>query len=90
MSNPFRSLKYLPWSALLLSAGLTVLFATAIDITLIYILASSPTIFNILNRSAVLVPVLFMAAAFGVGALSIVVTANFSARCCSALRRFGH
>ncbi len=77
MSNPFRALKYLPWSTLLLSAGLTVLIATAIDILLWYAIAAAPQIGNVLLESPILQLLLFVGAFFGVGALSIVVTSRF-------------
>lgn len=77
MSNPFRSLQYLPWSALLLSAGLTVLVATAIDIALRSLIFSVPVIGQIFLGTALLQLVSFVAAAFGVGALAIVITLNF-------------
>ncbi len=77
MNNPFRALKYLPWSALLLSAGLTVLMATAIDILLWYAIAAVPQLGNALLTSPILQIILFVGAFFGIGALSIVVTSRF-------------
>lgn len=77
MSNPFRALKYLPWSTLLLSAGLTVLIATAIDILLWYAIAAAPQIGDVLLESPILQLILFVGAFFGIGALSIVVTSRF-------------
>ncbi|PZO47023.1 MAG: peptide chain release factor 1 [Phormidesmis priestleyi] len=77
MNNPFRALKYLPWSALVLSAGLTVLIATAIDILLWYAIAAVPQLGNALLTSPILQIILFVGAFFGIGALSIVVTSRF-------------
>ncbi|MGC1306916.1 MAG: hypothetical protein WA885_06780 [Phormidesmis sp.] len=77
MANPFRSFQYLPWRDLLLSAGLTVLIATAIDMLLIFGIMAAPGIGNRLLSSPLLQFVLVVAAAFGVGALAIVVTAQF-------------
>ena len=77
MNNPFRALKYLPWSALLLSAGLTVLMATAIDVLLLYAIATVPQFGNALLTSPILQLILFVGAFFGTGALAIVVTSQF-------------
>ena len=43
MSNPFRSLKYLPWSELVLSAGVTVAIATVLDYLFFLLLVASTT-----------------------------------------------
>jgi len=79
MSNPFRSLKYLPWSVLLQSAAVTVAIAAVLDFLLLQVgIAIAP------NAAFIPQPVLFylqifapLAAAYGVGALSIFITARF-------------
>lgn len=77
MSNPFRSLQYLPWTALLLSGGLTILVATAIDIVLLFGFSMVPALRSLYVNSLLLQFVAPVAAAYGVGALSIVLTLNF-------------
>lgn len=77
MSNPFRSFRYLPWSALLLSAGLTVLVATAIDILIGMAIALIPTFANLVTSIPLLGQALTIAAPFGVGALAIYLTLQF-------------
>ena len=77
MANPFRSFQYLPWRSLLLSAGLTILIATALDVVLIFALQASPTAGNILLGTPLLSLLASLAAAFGIGALAIVVSLNF-------------
>lgn len=77
MSNPFRSLQYLPWTALLLSGGLTILVATALDIILLFSLSMVPAIYELYVNSLLLQFVTPVAAAYGIGALSIVLTLNF-------------
>lgn len=77
MPNPFRSFQYLPWTALILSAGLTVLVATAIDILLITALVTLPTVGKWLFEVPLLPDVLPIAAAFGVGALVFSLTLQF-------------
>ncbi len=79
MSNPFRSLKYLPWSVLFQSAAVTVAIAAVLDFLLLQgVIAIAP------NAPFIPRPVLFylqilapLAAAYGAGALSIFVTARF-------------
>lgn len=77
MSNPFRSLQYLPWTTLLLSGGLTILVATAIDIVLLFGLSMVPAIYALYVNSLLLQFVAPVAAAYGIGALSIVLTLTF-------------
>lgn len=77
MSNPFRSFQHLPWSALLLSAGLTVLVATAIDILFGMAIAFIPTFGRLIISLPLLSQVLAIAAPFGVGALAIYLTLQF-------------
>lgn len=80
MANPFRSLKYLPWSDLLKSAVVTIAIASAIDYLFIMGLVA-------LERSggAATVPdgILFLIAAvlplavyFALGALAVLVTSR--------------
>jgi hypothetical protein len=77
MSNPFRSFKYLPWSALFQSAGLTVLISMALDILLLTALAYLPqsSIANVVIAALLLV--LPFVASFGVGALAIFLASRF-------------
>ena len=77
MSNPFRSLQYLPWTALLLSGGLTILVATAIDIVLLFVLSMVPALYELYANLLLLQFVVPLAAAYGIGVLSIVLTLNF-------------
>ncbi len=77
MQNPFRSFKYLPWAGLFQSAGLTVLVATAIDILLLLAIVEVPAIARALSTVSILLFILPLAAAFGIGALSIFFTAGF-------------
>lgn len=77
MSNPFRSFKYLPWSALFQSSGLTVLVAMALDILLQMAFTSVPSSLSSSAIAAALLIVLPLAASFGVGALSIFFTTRF-------------
>ena len=77
MSNPFRSFRYLPWSALLLSAGLTVLVATAIDILIRMAIALIPAFGRLIVSIPLLELVLKLAAPFGVGALAVYFTLQF-------------
>lgn len=77
MHNPFRSLKYLPWSLLLLSAGLTVLVATAIDILLRVAVSMLPVLAGLLLSSPLIPMILTIAVPFGVGALAIFLTRQF-------------
>ncbi len=77
MPNPFRSFQHLPWSALLLSAGLTVLVATAIDILFGMAIAFIPTFGRLIISLPLLSQVLAIAAPFGVGALAIYLTLQF-------------
>ncbi|CAN5832429.1 hypothetical protein BH23CYA1_BH23CYA1_01120 [soil metagenome] len=77
MRNPFRSFKYLPWFGLLQSAALTVLVATAIDILLLLAIVEVPAVASVLSAARILLVILPFAAAFGIGALSIFLTANF-------------
>ena len=77
MPNPFRSFQHLPWSALLLSAGLTVLVATAIDILIGMAIAFIPAFGRLIISLPLLNQVLIIAAPFGVGALAIYLTLQF-------------
>ena len=77
MPNPFRSFQHLPWSALLLSAGLTVLVATAIDILFGMAIAFIPAFGRLIISLPLLNQVLIIAAPFGVGALAIYLTLQF-------------
>ena len=77
MHNPFRSLKYLPWPLLLLSAGLTVLVATAIDILLRVAVSMLPVLAGLLLSSPLIPMILTIAVPFGVGALAIFLTRQF-------------
>ncbi|MEL6780208.1 MAG: hypothetical protein AAFO06_23495 [Cyanobacteria bacterium J06597_16] len=78
MSNPFRSLNHLPWTTLLLSAGLTVLVATALDILLQFAMASVPVLANFFLLGSLFGQWFFrIVAAFGIGTLSVVLTSNF-------------
>jgi hypothetical protein len=77
MPNPFRSFQYLPWAALMLSAGLSVLIATAIDILLVSVLVMLPTLGKALLSLSFLQNVLPIAAFFGVGALVFFLTLQF-------------
>jgi hypothetical protein len=77
MSNPFRSFKYLPWSALFQSAGLTVLISMALDILLLTAFAYLPQSSIVNAVAAVLLIVLPFVASFGVGALAIFLTTRF-------------
>lgn len=77
MPNPFRSFQHLPWSALLLSAGLTVLVSTAIDILIEMAIAFIPTVGRLVITVPLLSQILTFAAPFGVGALAIYLTLQF-------------
>ncbi|MGB3295875.1 MAG: hypothetical protein WBB01_23065 [Phormidesmis sp.] len=77
MANPFRSLRYLPWATLFLSAGLTVLVSTAIDVALILAIGSVPAIATALSAAGILLAILPFLVALGVGALAIVLTDSF-------------
>jgi hypothetical protein len=77
MPNPFRSFQYLPWAALMLSAGLSVLIATAIDILLVSVLVMLPVLGKALLSLSFLQTVLSIAAFFGVGALVFFLTLQF-------------
>jgi hypothetical protein len=77
MPNPFRSFQYLPWAALMQSAGLTVLVATALDILIVTALATLPALGRPLLGIPLISMVLPIAAAFGVGALAFFLTRQF-------------
>ncbi len=77
MPNPFRSFQYLPWVALMQSAGLTVLVATALDMLTGTVLVSLPTVGRPLLGIPLFSMVLPIAAAFGVGALAFFLTRQF-------------
>lgn len=77
MANPFRSFRYLPWAPLFLSAGLTVLVATAVDVALILAITSVPAIATTLSAAGILLVVFPFLVALGVGALAIVLTDSF-------------
>lgn len=77
MANPFRSFQYLPWAPLFLSAGLTVLVSTAVDVGLILAIENIPAIANALSAAGVLLSILPFVAALGVGALAIFLTDSF-------------
>ncbi|MEM6448806.1 MAG: hypothetical protein AAF703_00675 [Cyanobacteria bacterium P01_D01_bin.105] len=70
-------MKYLPWSSLFQSAGLTVLVATAIDILLGMTLSFVPQLGRLLLGSPFLALVISLAVPFGVGALGIFFTRAF-------------
>lgn len=77
MANPFRSLRYLPWAPLFLSAGLTVLVSTAIDVALVLAVVNVGAIAQALSTAGILLSILPFVAALGVGALAIVLTDSF-------------
>jgi hypothetical protein len=77
MPNPFRSFQYLPWIALMQSAGLSVLVATALDILIGIAFISLPVLGNTLFGIPLMSMVLPIAAAFGVGALAFFMTLQF-------------
>ena len=77
MANPFRSLRYLPWATLFLSAGLTVLVSTAVDVALILAIVNVPAITNALSAARILMSIFPFLVALGVGALAIVLTDSF-------------
>lgn len=84
MADPFRSLKFLPWQMLLQSAAVTIAIATVLDylllqglILVVRSLAQNATIsfpLAILSFLNFLAP---LAAAYGIGALAIFITARF-------------
>ncbi len=80
MSNPFRSLKYLPWRILLQSAAVTIAIATILDYlilqSVILIAANSTISFprSLLVYLQFLAP---FAASYGIGALGLFITARF-------------
>ncbi|MGB3790295.1 MAG: hypothetical protein WA949_19960 [Phormidesmis sp.] len=80
MANPFRSLKYLPWTDLLKSAVVTIAIATAIDYLLatgLVTLARSGAAARVPNGVLFLIAnVLPLAAYFAVGALAVLVTSR--------------
>ncbi len=80
MPNPFRSLKYLPWGVLFQSAAVTIAIAAVLDYLLlqavIAIAQNAP--FSIPQTLLLYLQLLApLAAAYGVGALSIFITARF-------------
>ncbi len=77
MTNPFQSLKYLPWLTLLLSTGLTVLVATAIDVLLFFAIAQVPSVGQLLLSYDLLQLVLTIAAPYAIGGLAIFFTEQF-------------
>ncbi|MGB7086422.1 MAG: hypothetical protein WBD47_12775 [Phormidesmis sp.] len=77
MSNPFRSFRYLPWGPLFQSAGLSVLVASALDIALQFAIVAVPAIARLFFSTPLLQLALSVAAAFGLGALAIVLTSQF-------------
>ncbi|MEO1620279.1 MAG: peptide chain release factor 1 [Cyanobacteria bacterium J06632_3] len=83
MSNPFRSLKYLPWSELFLSAGVTVAIATVLDYLFYLLLLASTTTgegISIALPAALTVLITLLLPAIvsvGIGVLSIFITARF-------------
>ncbi|MBE9064628.1 peptide chain release factor 1 [cf. Phormidesmis sp. LEGE 11477] len=80
MANPFRSLKYLPWTDLALSAVVTVAIASAIDYLLrmgLLALGTSAAAASISNGLLFLAAmVLPLAVYFGLGALGVIVTSR--------------
>ena len=80
MSNPFQSLKYLPWAKLLQSAGVTVLVSTLIEFLVFQL---SVSLFELVPSEAgerilvmvfyVFLPILL---AFGLGVLALLVAAR--------------
>ncbi len=80
MANPFRSLKYLPWTDLLKSAVVTIAIATAIDYLLIVGLVTlerSGAAASIPNGLLFLIAtILPLAVYFAVGALAVLVTSR--------------
>jgi hypothetical protein len=77
MPNPFRSFQYLPWLALMQSAALTVLVATALDILIGTAFVTLPALGTSLLSIPLMLMVLPIAAAFGVGALAFFLTLQF-------------
>lgn len=70
-------MRYLPWSPLFQSAGLTVLVATAIDVLLQLALGYVPAIANILLFNQFLILLISLAVPCGVGVLGIFFTRAF-------------
>jgi hypothetical protein len=74
MSNSF---KYLPWTLLLQSAGITVLIATVLDILFFMGIGAFPIVEQIITNIPLLPLVLTFAVPFGIGALAVVITTHF-------------
>jgi len=82
MTNPFRPMKYLPWSELFLSAAVTVAIATILDYLLILAILAIP---DAASNSLSVPPALGLLLAFllpfavslGIGVLSIFITERF-------------
>ena len=80
MTNPFRPMKYLPWRELLQSAAVTIAIATVIDYLLLQGLILIVQNSTIAWPRVLLTYLIFLAplaAAYGIGALSIVITSRF-------------
>ena len=77
MTNPFQSLKYLPWYTLLLSAGLTVLVTTALDVLLFFAIMYVPGAGRLLLGNAFLQLVITIAVPCALGGLAIFFTEQF-------------
>lgn len=82
MTNPFRPLKYLPWSELFLSAAVTVAIATVLDF--LFVLALSALLgagamnFAIPPALGILLSILLPSAvSLGLGVLAIFITERF-------------
>ena len=77
MPNPFQSMRYLPWLTLLLSAGLTILVATAIDILVFFAIAEVPIIGRLLLGYDFLQLVLTILVPCAIGGLALFFTEQF-------------
>ncbi|MEL7331405.1 MAG: hypothetical protein AAFN12_04115 [Cyanobacteria bacterium J06560_2] len=83
MTNRFGSLKYLPWALLFQSAAVTIAIAVVLDFLLLQgltlIIQQAPQLVTKLPRlmlryTGLLAP---LAAAYGIGALAILITTRF-------------
>ena len=79
MSNPFRSLQYLPWSVLAQSAAVTIAIATVLDYGAYWGITrwmhTQPE-----SALQIVISTLFfatLAAAYGIGALALILTERF-------------
>lgn len=79
MSNPFQSLKYLPWAALFQSAGVTVVVTALVEYLLFQLLAFLSTLSlsgAIATPLTLFLGILPFLLAIGVGALALMITAR--------------